>query len=86
MPIRCYRPVSATHSNESCYKLTCPSCGSPPGFLCASRRTGAPQRRPHCKRSSRKREPLPDLREWWRSMAKYEGGHARPRPAELVVP
>jgi hypothetical protein len=31
-------------------------------------------------------EPLPDLRDWWRSMKPYEGKYAKPRPADLVVP
>jgi hypothetical protein len=86
MPSRCYRPVSPAHRNESAYKLTCPSCGAPPGFLCASLRSGIAERRAHRKRRPVVRECLPDLREWWRSMRKYEGPRPEARPADLVVP
>lgn len=86
MPLRCYRPVSSTHQNEAAYLVSCPSCGSQPGFQCASLNTGQPQRRPHSKRNPVDRDPLPDLRAWWRAMHVYEGEHAKPRPAALVVP
>jgi hypothetical protein len=79
-----YQKVSPCHHNESGYKTSCPFCSAPPGFRCVSRRTGQAKCRAHRQRFDRKR--LPDLSAWWRAMGQYEGEHAKPRPADLVVP
>lgn len=81
-----YQKVSLRHCDESPYKVTCSACRAPAGFLCASK-NGRPMRgRVHRKRRPVNRERLPDLRLWWRSVARFEGEHAKPRPAGLVVP
>jgi hypothetical protein len=38
------------------------------------------------KHNASARPHLPDLREWWLSVAKYEGQKAKKRPASLVIP
>ena len=82
-----YQKVSPCHCDESHYKLSCPICGAPPGFQCAARNSGQPQRRPHRKRAPADRKPsLPDLRLWWRKMSIYEGEHGKKRPSWLVIP
>jgi hypothetical protein len=86
MPSRCYRKVSPEHRTESSYKLTCQTCGAPPGFLCVSRKTGGTEYLPHRRRAVVAREAMPDLRRWWRSMKPYEGMYAKPRPEGLRVP
>ncbi len=81
-----YQAVSPNHRNESAYKLTCQYCGAPPGFRCAGRRTGQPQRDPHRKRRAVDHERLPNLSSWWKSAARWEGKHAKRRPPDYVVP
>lgn len=94
MRLQSYRPVPPTRCNESPYKVSCPSCGAPPGRLCASRRSGRTLVGPqgyyaHRKRRPVDRERLPKLGRWWRAVAPWEGQHKKPRrslPASLAVP
>jgi hypothetical protein len=72
-------------ADTSIYRNPCPSCGAPPWHYCRSG-SGNRNTNAHIERESRNTEPLPDLRDWWRSMKVYEGKHPLLRPADLVVP
>lgn len=64
----------------------CPSCGANPGEPCRTK-FRKPARYPHSLRYRQPERPaIPDLRQWWRSVARYEGNHPLPRPDGLVVP
>jgi hypothetical protein len=69
------------------YNRPCPTCNALPGHHCITA-NGKPSRYAHQSRNAIPHTPAPmgNLREWWRAMRPYEGQHALPRPADLVVP
>lgn len=69
------------------YQRNCPTCGAPVGRHCVSD-TGKVNTKGHVARSTEveKHDPLPDWSKWFKEMAKFEGKHPLPRPADLVVP
>lgn len=69
----------------SMYVKRCPTCKAQRWHPCVSAQ-GHPLRTVHIARTRPSKEPTPDLRKWWDSMAPYEGKYAKRRPAGLVVP
>ena len=74
-------------SVPSGYNSPCPICKAPAWHRCAAA-SGERRWKMHPERDAPDlhREPLPDLRGWWRSVAQYEGQYAKKRPDGLVVP
>jgi hypothetical protein len=86
-----YRALSAKAPERrdvetSVYRYSCPSCGAPPWHRCLTA-NGVRHGKTHVERETRacNTGPLPDLRDWWRAMAPYEGPHRKPRPEGLTV-
>jgi hypothetical protein len=78
-------PLKRRINADSAYLKPCPACDAKPLHHCVSR--SGERVNIHCAREMQVPvEPLPDLRDWWRSMKPYEGKYAKPRPAGLVVP
>jgi hypothetical protein len=77
--------MNRPHVGHAALQRTCPSCEARPGQLCKTR-NGKSSPYFHSIRSRPAESSLPDLSQWYRDMAPFEGQHARPRPADLVVP
>ena len=63
----------------------CPVCHAQPGEYCKNR-NGERSRYAHSMRGRPAESAMPDLRDWWKSMARFEGQYAEPRPDWLRVP
>lgn len=77
--------VTGPRAKRHAYKIPCPSCHAATGHFCVTR-DGMISKYAHSERDREYRPALPDLREWWRSMARFEGQFAQKRPPDLVVP
>lgn len=77
--------VTGPRAKRHAYKILCPTCQAPAGHFCITL-DGEVSRYAHAKRDKAFRPEIPDLREWWRSMARFEGQFAQKRPPDLVVP
>lgn len=77
--------VTGPRSKRNAYKVSCPTCQAPAGHFCLTA-DGQVSRYAHAARDRESRPALPDLREWWKAMARFEGQFAQKRPTDLVVP
>jgi hypothetical protein len=76
--------VTGPRAKRHAYAIACPTCEAPAGHYCQTR-DGVVSKYAHAERDREYRPALPDLRDWWRSMAVYEGQFAKPRPEGLEV-
>lgn len=77
--------VTGPRAKRTAYRIACPTCQAPIGHHCQTR-DGEVTRYAHAERDRIQKPELPDLRDWWKSMSRYEGQFAKPRPAHLRVP
>lgn len=77
--------VTGPRAKRNAYRIACPTCQVPAGHYCVTA-DGKVSKYAHVQRDRIQESAMPDLREWWRSMARYEGNHPLPRAADLVVP
>ena len=78
-------PIKRKVAADSPYRNSCPACHAEPLYNCVSK--AGKRCYMHRERSAPViSAPLPDLREWWRSMKIYEGKYPLPRPEGLSVP
>jgi hypothetical protein len=77
--------VTGPRAKRHAYTIPCPTCQAPAGHYCQTR-DGELSKYAHASRDREYRPALPDLREWWKSMARFEGQFAQKRPPDLVVP
>ncbi len=70
---------------EACITTSaCPVCGAKPGQRCIDRK-GKCSKYAHSLRGRPAESKMPDLSQWYREMARYEGQYAEKRPEALTV-